>query len=533
MILTGAQIICEVLLENCVDTIFGYPGGAVLPIYDSLYSARDRLAHVLCAHEQGSAHAADGYARASGKIGVVISTSGPGATNLVTGIAAAYMDSTPMVIITGNVATDHIGRDSFQEVYIAGITMPITKHNFVIRDVRELADTLRRAFCIANSGRKGPVLIDVPRDITEQSCEFEKSSLTAPLCAPMPPESILDRAADIINAAKTPVIYFGGGVASANAGEELCAFMKKANCPAAHTMMAAGVLRFDENSNLGMLGLHGTSVANTALKTADVIIAAGCRFSDRIANKNDVFSSDTTVIQIDIDESEINKNIGVDLWLNGDVKAVLAELCARVCRDGSFERIDNTEKTASFPHEIFEIIAKTVDENTVYTTDVGQHQVWAAQYAHHLKPHRFLTSGGLGAMGFGYGAAIGASVALCDTKIVHITGDGSFHMNMNEASTAVTYNLPIITVIFNNSSLGMVRQQQDEQCGSRHAYSEIIRKTDYVKVGEGFGTKTFRATTPHEFEVAFKSAVAVNGPVWIECIIDKGDNVYPSVSLKE
>ncbi|MBQ7827353.1 MAG: biosynthetic-type acetolactate synthase large subunit [Clostridia bacterium] len=539
MRLNGADIIAEVLLEQGVDTVFGYPGGAVLNIYDALYKYSDRISHYMTAHEQGAAHAADGYARSTGKTGVVIATSGPGATNLVTGIATAYMDSVPMVAITGNVATSLIGRDSFQEVYIAGITMPITKHNFVVRDVSELADTLREAFRIAVSDRPGPVLVDVPKDVTANMAEYIPAVPVSTEYKEELPD--LTEAAEIINNAKRPVIYFGGGVRISGAGHSLLALMKKAGIPGTHTLMAAGVLRYDEPLNLGLIGMHGRKSANLAVDNADVVIAAGTRFSDRVALKPDKFAERAKIIQIDIDFSEMDKNVECDLNLKGDVEQILSALIPMIEEK---DRSDWHEEIKSWrvkdygaprtddsltPAYVLDTASVLAGEDAIYVTDVGQHQMWAAQYLHHVDADRFLTSGGLGTMGYGYGAAIGAAVANPDRRVVHITGDGSFHMNLNEACTAVSYKLPIITVIMNNAVLGMVRQWQKAFYGKRYSSSEPERVTDYAKVAEGFGAIGYKCTTPAEFKTAFEKALEADGPVWIECVIDREERVLPMI----
>lgn len=539
MKLNGSQIIAEVLIENGVDTVFGYPGGAVLNIYDALYEYSDRITHYMTAHEQGASHAADGYARATGKTGVVIATSGPGATNLVTGIATAYMDSIPMVAITGNVAQSLIGRDSFQEVYIAGITMPITKHNFVVRDVEKLADTLREAFKIASSGRPGPVLVDIPKDITAAVCEYTKAE---PAKIEHTPQTYdLTEIASVINNAKRPVIYFGGGVRLSHAGEELQSLIAKADIPATHTIMGAGVLRWDDERNLGIIGMHGTVCANRAVDRSDCVIALGTRFSDRVALDPDNFAPVSKIIQIDVDRGEIKKNVDVDYSIVGDVKDVLKALLPLIeekTHDEWNAQLKQWQLTAPHPkdsdevlrpHQIMDIISEEAGEDAIYVTDVGQHQMWAAQYLHHTDADKFLTSGGLGTMGYGYGAAIGAEVGARPHHTVHITGDGSFHMNMNEACTAVTYGLPIITVILNNSALGMVRQWQTVFYGKRYSSSEPERVTNYAKVAEGFGLKGFRCTNPAEFRDAMKAALKENGPVWIECIVDREERVLPMI----
>ena len=502
MKLNGSQILAKVLIENNVDTIFGYPGGAVLNIYDALYEYQDQIKHYITAHEQGAAHAADGYARSTGKTGVVIATSGPGATNLVTGIATAYMDSVPMVAITGNVGTALIGRDSFQEVYIAGITMPITKHNFVVRKIEDLAPILRSAFKIAQSGRPGPVLVDIPKDITAAVTDYTPhEAQTADKKSYIDGDNLAE-IAKIINNAKQPVIFFGGGVKNSNAGEILKKIIKKANIPATHTIMAAGVLRYDMPENLGMLGMHGSVVAYKTVDAADVVITVGSRFSDRVALAPDKFAKKAVIIQIDIDRSEIGKNVNADYRIIGDAETVLGQLETLIDDNTHtewFEKINSYRRDIPcsvggdtlHPKEIMDILSEKAGEDGIFVTDVGQHQMWAAQYLHHVKSENFLTSGGLGTMGYGYGAAIGAAVGTGKSHVFHITGDGSFHMNMNEACTAVTYNLPVISVCLNNNALGMVRQWQTTFYGKRYSSSEPDRKTNYVKVAEGFGCKGY------------------------------------------
>ena len=541
MVLNGSEILVNVLLEQGVDTVFGYPGGAVLNIYDALYKYSDRITHYMTAHEQGASHAADGYARATGKTGVVIATSGPGATNLVTGIATAYMDSVPMVAITGNVPNNLIGADSFQEVYIAGITLPITKHNFVVRRVEDLADTLRRAFEIAGSGRPGPVLVDIPKDVTAAKTEYEaKPAVKTVRCDGI--KGDIKEVAELINRSERPFIYFGGGVRLSEAGDELRQLIETADIPASYTLMAAGVLGYGEENNLGLIGMHGCYSANAAANRADVMLAIGTRFSDRVALNPDKFGHNARIVHIDIDPSEINKNIIADYSIVGDVKEVLKELLKYVKsakRDAWHEQIkrwkqddykpENSE-TVLKPHYLVEKACEIAGNDAVYVTDVGQHQMWAAQFLHHTHPRNFLTSGGLGTMGYGYGAAIGAKIARGkDTTVVHFTGDGSFHMNMNEICTAVSYGVHVITVIFNNSVLGMVRQWQGAFYDRRFSSSEPERITNYKAVAEGFGGHGFRCETPEEFEAAMKQAMEMDGPVWIECIVDREEKVLPMI----
>ena len=542
MQLNGSQIFVEVLCEQGVDTLFGYPGGAVLNLYDELYKNSDRITHVLTAHEQGAAHAADGYARATGRTGVVLATSGPGATNLVTGIATAYMDSVPMVAFTGNVTTDGIGRDSFQEAYIEGITMPITKHNFTVRRVEELADTMRSAFRIAQSGRKGPVLVDIPKDVTAAVCEF----------TPKKPEPIrtvttfnaeqVKWAADLINAAQRPLVYFGGGVRSAASCQPLRDLLHKAEIPATYTLMAAGVVPYGDPMNIGMVGMHGCYTSNRAVADCDVLIAVGTRFSDRVALNPKTFAKNATIIQIDIDPSELGKNVEVDLSIVGDAAYVLNAMLPQIeekkhpdwmkmIREWQAQDYHPvSDPTRLMPHQVIGEVCNQYGPEAVYVTDVGQHQMWAAQYLRHAKSRGFITSGGLGTMGFGYGAAIGAQMALGrDQRVVMFTGDGSFHMNLNEACTAVSYELPIITVIFNNSVLGMVRQWQTIFYEKRYSQTDPHRKTDFVKLAEGFGLKGYRCRNLPEFQAAFADALKQKGPTWIECIIDKDEKVLPMI----
>ena len=542
MKLTGSQIFVEVLVEQGVDTLFGYPGGAVLNLYDELYKNSDRIRHVLTAHEQGASHAADGYARATGRTGVVLATSGPGATNLVTGIATAYMDSVPMVAFTGNVATTLLGKDSFQEAYIEGITMPITKHNYTVRRVEDLADTMRAAFRIAQSGRKGPVLVDIPKDITAASCEFTPKAPELFRTVTRYNEEDVKKAAQMINASERPIVYFGGGVRSAAGCQPLRDLLEKTGMPATYTLMAAGVLSYGEPHNLGLLGMHGCYAANKAIDEADLVIAVGTRFSDRVALNPDSFAKRAKIIQIDIDPSELGKNVDVDLSLTGDASYILQAILPYVEKTEHklwMEQIRGWQKndykpvnsgTELKPHQIIDEICNQAGPEAVYVTDVGQHQMWAAQYLHHTKSRGFLTSGGLGTMGFGYGAAIGAQMALGrDARVVMLTGDGSFHMNLNEACTAVSYDLPIITVIFNNQVLGMVRQWQTTFYEKRYSDTDPHRKTDFVKLAEGFGAKGYRAATPAKFKAAFADAMKQKGPSWIDCRIGKDEKVLPMI----
>ncbi len=541
MKLTGSQIVAEVLLEHGVDTVFGYPGGAALNIYDELYKYSDRITHVLTAHEQGAAHAADGYARATGKVGVVMATSGPGATNLVTGIATAFMDSIPMVAITSNVPDDMIGRDAFQEICITGVAMPITKHTFFVNRIEDLADSLRNAFRIANSQRKGPVLVDITKDVSAQVTEF-----TAREPLPLKDKPIMARedilaAIKMINNAEKPVIYAGGGVVASNACEKLRELTEKADIPVVHTLLAAGIIGCDNEHNLGLIGMHGSVAANRAIDQSDLVIALGARFSDRVALNTEKFARHAKILQIDLDRSEINKNVTVDKACIGDVNEFLTRALPyieekkrpqwheRVLGWKSKERIVRTPDCKLHPSDVMSTICDMTDEDTIFVTDVGQHQMWAAQYLKHQKAKKFITSGGLGTMGFGYGAAIGAKVGCPENRVIHITGDGSFHMNLNEACTTVSRNLPVITVIMNNSVLGMVYQWQTIFYEGRYSNTVLERQTDYVKLAEGFGLKGFRAETPEEFKEAMSKALECDGPVWIECMISRDERVLPMI----
>lgn len=544
MKMTGSQIIMEILLEQGVDTVFGYPGGAALNIYDTLYSyeKRSQIRHVLTAHEQGAAHAADGYARATGRTGVVFATSGPGATNLVTGIATAFMDSIPMVAITSNVANSLIGRDAFQEVYITGITMPITKHNFFVNKVEDLAHAVREAFRIAETGRKGPVLVDVTKDVSAALCEFtpqpkQKSNKVKPLAE----QEAIEKIAEYINQAERPVIYCGGGVPAADAGNELKELIEKADIPITYTMMAVGIVGYQDEHSLGMIGMHGSVAANKAVDQADLVLALGTRFSDRVALNMEKFAKNAIKVQVDIDESEINKNVIVDLSVLSDVKYFLTKVLPLVDakkRSAWLDQIAEWKQSSVMaqcpeaklhPRDIINTMCDMTDQETIYVTDVGQHQMWAAQYIKHRNTKAFLTSGGLGTMGFGYGAAIGAKVGCPNQRVIHITGDASFHMNLNEACTAVSENLPIITIIMNNHVLGMVYQWQSSFYEKRYSATTPERKTDFVKLAEGFGVKGYRAETPEEFEKAFAQALQQTGPVWIECIINPEEKVLPMI----
>ncbi len=541
MKLTGSQIVCEVLLDHGVDTVFGYPGGAALNIYDELYRYQDRITHVISAHEQGATHAADGYARATGKTGVVFSTSGPGATNLVTGIATAYMDSIPMVCICSNVNSELIGRDAFQEIYITGITIPITKQTYYVNHIEDLEPALRDAFKVAASGRRGPVLIDITKDVSVAMAEFTNKPPLPLDPIPEIPQETLQEAAKLVNNSKKPLLYVGGGLIASSASEELKALIDKADIPMVHTLMAAGAISCDHELNLGLVGMHGTVASNRAVDQADLVISLGARYSDRVALNPDKWARKATIVQVDIDRSEMNKNVYVDVECTADIRDFLTQLLPLVneaTHDEWHERtVGWTAKDRKaegvpgymHPKDVLEAVSDAVGEDAIFATDVGQHQMWAAQYLKHRKAHKFLTSGGLGTMGFGYGAAIGAKMGHPEETVVHITGDGSFHMNMNEACTAVSYKLPIITVLMDNQVLGMVYQWQTAFYGGRYSNTCLERKTDFVKVAEGFGCKGYRAETLEELKAALAEAVKSDIPVWIQCVISREERVLPMI----
>lgn len=540
MVRTGAEIVIECLKEQGVDVVFGYPGGSILNVYDALYKHSDEIFHVLTSHEQGAAHAADGYARATGKVGVCMATSGPGATNLVTGIATAYMDSVPMVAITCNVTLPLLGKDSFQEVDIAGVTMPITKHGYIVKDVNILADTLRKAFHIAKSGRPGPVLVDITKDVTAASCEYTPKKPEAVERAGHYTQEDLDAALEVISKAKKPYIYLGGGAILSGASEEVRAFAKKLDSPVCDTLMGKGAYDGYDPLYTGMIGMHGTKTSNLGVSECDLLVALGARFSDRVIGNASLFAKNAKILHIDIDAAEINKNIHADVSIVGDLKDVLTKLIARM------EQMHHPEWTAhilelkekyplkyddsqlSCPY-IIEELDRITKGNAIITTDVGQHQMWAAQYYHYTKPRTFLSSGGLGTMGYGIGACIGAKTGCPDKICVNIGGDGCFRMNLIELATASRYQIPIIQIIINNHVLGMVRQWQTLFYGKRYSQTVLEDAVDYCKVAEGLGCAAIRVTAKEEVAPAIEKAIALQKPVVIDCRIPEDDKVFPMV----
>ena len=542
MKLNGSEIIVECLKEQNVDTIFGYPGGAILNVYDALYKHSDEITHILTSHEQGASHAADGYARATGKVGVCFATSGPGATNLVTGIATAYMDSIPVVAITCNVTVPLLGKDSFQEIDIAGATMPITKHNFIVKDVTKLADVIRAAFRIAKEGRPGPVLIDVTKDVTAAECDYIKETpKTIERQTDTIKEEDVERAVEMIKASKRPYVFVGGGVIASDASDELARFVKKIDAPVADSLMGKGAFDGTDPHYTGMLGMHGTKTSNFGVSECDLLIAIGARFSDRVTGNANKFAKNAKILHFDIDAAEINKNIHSDASVVGDALEILKRVNAKLeqqDRHEWLEHIHDYEKQYPMAYRkdclngplIMEKIYELTKGEAIISTDVGQHQMWAAQHYKYKKPRTLLTSGGLGTMGYGLGAAIGAKVGCKDKTVINIAGDGCFRMNMNEVATATRYNIPVIEIIFNNHVLGMVRQWQDLFYGKRYSATVLDDCVDFVKVSEGMGAKGYRVQTIEEFEAALKDAMALNIPCVIDCLIDREDKVFPMVS---
>lgn len=541
MVLNGSQIIIECLKEQGVDTVFGYPGGAILNVYDAIYQ-QNQIKHVLTSHEQGASHAADGYARSTGKVGVCFATSGPGATNLVTGIATAYMDSVPMVAITCNVTVPLLGKDSFQEIDIAGITTPITKHNFIVKDVENLADTIRRAFSIARKGRPGPVLVDIPKDITAAKCEYKAKEVEFParISHTIKDEDI-ENALYRIRKAKKPFIFVGGGAVISEASEELRKFVELVDAPVCDTLMGKGAFDGTDYRYTGMLGMHGTKTSNLGVSECDLLIAIGARFSDRVLGNPKKFARHAKILHIDVDPAEINKNIVADASVIGDVKEVLTRLNEKLTQHSHPEWMGHIQQMKSrYPMVysptglsgpyIIEKIYEMVQGDAIMVTEVGQHQMWAAQYYKYKQPRTLLSSGGLGTMGYGLGAAIGAQMANPDKQVVNIAGDGCFRMNMNELATASRNKLPLIEVIINNHVLGMVRQWQTLFYNEHYSATILDDGVDFVKVAEGLGCEARRVTSREEFEAAFKEALECKKPFVIDCIIDSDDKVWPMVA---
>lgn len=542
MQLTGSEIIIECLKEQGVDTVFGYPGGTILNVYDALYKHQSEIKHILTSHEQGASHAADGYARATGKVGVCMATSGPGATNLVTGIATAYMDSIPMVAITANVAKPLLGRDTFQEIDIAGVTMPITKHNFIVKDVEDIADTIREAFYIAASGRPGPVLVDITKDATANRTEYKKQTpkpvvrKTADIN-----EADIDKIVKMINKSKKPYIFVGGGIIASDANEELAQFVEKVDAPVCDTLMGKGTFDATDEHYTGMIGMHGTKTANFGVTQCDLLIAVGVRFSDRVTGNTKKFASNAKIIHIDIDAAEINKNIKTDASIVGDAKEILAKINEKLTKTERTEW-NNTikefkEKYPLSYHKdaltgpfVVEKLYEATNGEAIVTTEVGQHQMWAAQFYKYTKPRTFISSGGLGTMGYGLGASLGAKMGCPDKVVCNIAGDGCFRMNMNEIATAVRYNIPIVQIVINNHVLGMVRQWQTLFYEKRYSNTILNDSVDFVKLAEAMGAAAFRVTKKEEVLDTLKKAIALNKPVVIDCIIDEDDKVFPMVA---
>ena len=543
MQISGAQIIIECLVEQGVDTVFGYPGGAVLPLYDALYQNRDRIRHILTSHEQGAAHAADGYARSTGKVGVCISTSGPGATNLVTGIATAYMDSVPLVALTGNVIVPLLGKDSFQEVDITGITMPITKHNFIVKDVKDLAPTMRRAFRIAQEGRPGPVLIDLPKDITVHTTDYETETIEA--IAPRTDrlrEKSLQQALELIKGSERPMCYVGGGAIRAKASEELSEFLTLIDSPACTSLMGSGAISSLDERFTGLVGMHGTKVSNMLVSACDLLIVIGARFSDRVVSKASSFARNARIIHIDVDPAEIDKNIKSYCNVVGDVKVVLSELNRRLESPISHPRwmeqvadykrrypirVDNESARSK---EILKALQSVLPPNFFIVTEVGQHQMWAAQFLKHVQPGHFLTSGGLGTMGYGTGAAIGAQVGNPESRVVNVAGDGSFRMNCNELATIARYRLPIVILLMNNKTLGMVRQWQTLFFNGNYSETTLDTPIDWMGLAAAYGVKGMRLGKDDDPKAVLKAALDLGEAVLVDCEIPVDDKVYPMVA---
>ncbi|MCI9049579.1 MAG: biosynthetic-type acetolactate synthase large subunit [Coprobacillus sp.] len=542
MEMKGSDIVVECLLEQGVDTVFGYPGGTILEVYDSLYKYQDKINHVLTSHEQGATHAADGYARATGKVGVCMATSGPGATNLVTGIATAYMDSIPLVAITANVAVPLLGKDSFQEIDITGVTMPITKHNFIVKKIEDLAPSIRKAFQIAKEGRPGPVLVDITKDVTIGSGEYnkqkpeeiERRDYTYPTAS-------IKEAIEMIEKSEKPFVFVGGGVIAANASEELKEFVEKIDAPVTDSLMGKGAYDGTNPRYTGMLGMHGTKTSNLGVSQCDLLIVVGARFSDRVTGNAQKFARHAKIIHIDVDAAEINKNVEVDLGIVGDAKSVLSALNLMLKQQNHPQWLKEIRAlkdqypltynpdVLTGPYVIEQIEALT-DNNAIICTEVGQNQMWAAQYYHYKRPRQFISSGGLGTMGYGLGASIGAKYGKPDQYVFNIAGDGCFRMNLNELATASRYNVPIIQVVLNNHVLGMVRQWQTLFYGKRYSATILEDKVDFCKTAEGLGCKAIKVTKKEEVASAIQEAMDYHGPVVIECIIQEDDKVFPMVA---
>ncbi len=542
MELTGSQIVIECLKEQGVDTVFGYPGGTILNIYDELYKHTSEIKHILTSHEQGASHAADGYARVTGKVGVCFATSGPGSTNLVTGIATAFLDSIPMVAITANVAVNLLGRDSFQEIDIAGITMPITKHNFIVKDVTKLADTIRKAFKIAQTGRPGPVLVDITKDVTATKADYQ-------VAAPEPilrdtkhiTEQDIKNAIQLIQNSKKPFVFIGGGAVISEAHEEVKEFVDKVDAPVTDTLMGKGAFDGMDARYMGMLGMHGTKASNLGVTECDLLITIGARFSDRVIGNAKKFANNAKILQIDIDPAEINKNVTAHYSVVGDIKEVLSLLNKELEQQKHTEWVDHIialmqKHPLKYAHDrltgpyVLEKLYEVTEGEAIITTEVGQHQMWAAQFYKYKNPRTFITSGGLGTMGYGLGASIGAKLGKPDKTVVNIAGDGCFRMNMNELATATRYDIPIIQIVLNNEVLGMVRQWQTLFYEQRYSYTHLKDKVDFVKLAEAMGAKAYRITEKEEVEAVLKEAIALNEPVLIECMIDRDDKVWPMVA---
>ena len=544
MLLTGAEIVVECLKEQGVDTVFGYPGGTILNVYDALYQHSNEINHILTSHEQGAAHAADGYARATGKVGVCMATSGPGATNLVTGIATAYMDSVPVVAITANVGKSLLGKDTFQEIDIAGVTMPITKHNFIVKDINDLADIIRRAFKIAKTGRPGPVLVDVTKDVTDPKNIIEftpvKPEEPAPVTETIKDEDI-ERAVKLINESEKPYVYVGGGAIISGADKELAKLIELIDAPVCDSLMGKGAFNGEDDHYTGMIGMHGTKTSNYGVSECDLLIVIGARFSDRVTGNTKRFASNAKILHIDVDAAEINKNIKTTAQVIGDANEILKRINERLTRTEHKEWMDKIrENKAKFPltynsetlngQYIVEKIYEMTKGDAIITTEVGQHQMWAAQFYRYRNPRTLITSGGLGTMGYGLGASLGAKMGCPDKTVINIAGDGCFRMNMNEIATAARYNIPVIQVIINNHVLGMVRQWQTLFYGQRYSNTVLNDGVDFVKLSEAMGARAFKVTTKEEFEKSFNEALNAGAPVVLDCQVDKDEKVFPMVA---